>query len=93
MIRKIEGYNAWVGPIGDLFQNIFLKSRGFAFFYSLPLFSCNEETMGWVERNICPNSTLALLVIGNNIRYKITLDFIEKVNKTWNKFYEENTRK
>jgi hypothetical protein len=100
MIRKVEGYNAWILKNKDLpiLDNI-CKNTRWNDVVRLPLFGLHFYYYNVWSDDWPDEEELVLSIYypygherTNGCNYK-SLDFLEKVNKTWNKFYEENTRK
>lgn len=94
MIRKVQGYEAWLGTWEDLIRYIVLPKRGTKnFIYcNLPLFDARPTPIPIITRVFSEN--IVLIVFFNGFKVPaFSLDFIEQVNKRWNEFYEKDTRK
>ena len=91
MIRKIDGNKAWILRKKDI--NILFKVSDavmyFLFCYRLPLLETNPLPLSYkdIEEDdlilICKYDTY-LGFMGDTL----PMDFIEKVNKRWNEFYD-----
>ena len=86
MIRKVENYYAWVGKAQDIYNYLHTRNK-YLYGYRLPLFETTQEPLTY-------NDFIAddLILVTNYFAWtnpsEFTLDFVEQVNKTWNKFYE-----
>lgn len=93
MIRKVQGYEAWIGTWKDLTRYIVIPRRGTKNFmyYSLPLFDARPSPIPVIVRAF--SDEIVLVVFFNGFTFSaFSLDFIEQVNKRWNEFYEKDTR-
>lgn len=96
MIRRIEGENAWVlrkKDIGTLFKVLDVTTM-FLFCYRLPLLETNPLPLAY--KNIKEDDLIVICKYDTYLGFMgdtLPMDFIEKVNKRWNEFYEESTRK
>ena len=85
MIRKIEGYNAWICYKNDIDVLLTVNSCSLLC-YNLPLFSTNP---GYPKNPHNIETDLVLCVECKGfVSHSFFENFVEKVNKTWNKFYE-----
>lgn len=93
MIRKVQGYEAWIGTWEDLVRYILLPKHGTKNFmyYNLPLFDARPTPIPFTTRIF--SKDIMLIVFFNGFTLPaFSFDFIEQVNKRWNEFYEKNTR-
>lgn len=92
MIRKVPNMHAWVMYYKDYPNWIWTSIIHFGFqtIIPLPLFELN------------PNGRFGFLIEGNELIVVVdayvhprpyTLEQVEEINKTWNRFYEKSTRK
>jgi len=89
MIRKVQGYEAWIGTWKDLTKYIVVPRLGTENFmyYNLPLFDTRPTPIPAIVRVF--NDEIVLLVFFNGFTFPpFSLDFIEQANKRWNEFYE-----
>ena len=99
MIKKVEGYNAWVMPVSEFEQ--FLKARGrinmhfhipssmlFPICIDLPLF---DTQIKWRYIKIDKNDKRLCLYIDILLQSPcLSVDFIQKVNERWNEFFDDS---
>lgn len=92
MIRKVPNMQAWVMHCKDYSNWEWTSTihRWFQTILPLPLFELNPN--GHIGHSIEENE-LMLVVDGYVHSRPYTLEQVEEINKTWNKFYEESTRK
>lgn len=86
-VMYCKDYNAWIS-ISDVHY-------GFQTIYQLPLFSINPSNIAYhtlfdfVLNCINDNDNELILVVDRYVEsYPFTLQQVEEINKTWNKFYE-----
>ena len=97
MIRAINDDTIRIGPASELRDFIGWYGDGkFYGRYKLPLFSTCPTLISAddVEENMLCfviRRTTYEYYIDNNVN-GLPLDIVDLINKTWNKFYEENTR-
>lgn len=95
MIRKVPNINAWVLKICDLdlFLGISsLRYRGWMI-YDLPLFSIDPSIKNITYFLFNKDKNDLVLIISNSYELKnFTLEEVEEINKTWNKFYEDKNK-
>ena len=91
MIRRIEGENAWVlrkKDIGTLFK-VSDATTYFLFCYRLPLLETNPLPLAY--KDIEEDDLIVMCEYDTYLRFMgdtLPMDFIEKVNKRWNEFYD-----
>lgn len=95
MIRKVPNLNAWVLKIRDLdlFLGISsLRYKGWMI-YDLPLFSIDPYIKNITYFLFNKDKNDLVLIISNSYESKkFTLEQVEEINKTWNKFYEDKNK-
>ena len=91
MIRKIPNIEAWICTYFD-YRDILLKITNPRLWsaFNLPLF---ELTLKHRDNNIYGDNELILCADWSLNGKKFTEEERDEINKTWNKFYEESTRK
>lgn len=89
MIRKIQGYEAWIGTWRDLTRYILLPRRRTKnlMYYNLPLFDARPTPIPIIAR-VFSNEIMLVVFFNGFTCPAFSLDFIEQVNKRWNEFYE-----
>ena len=91
MIRRVEGENAWVlrkKDIGLLFK-IANVPHYYIFSYRLPLLETNPLPLAY--KDIEEDDLIVVCTYDTYLGYMgdtLPIDFIEKVNKRWNEFYD-----
>ena len=86
MIRKVPNMSAWIMYDRDYSNWIWTSTIHFGFqtIIPLPLFELNpNEHLRFIEED-----ELILVVDGYVHSRPYTLEQVEEINKTWNKFYE-----
>ena len=84
MIRKVENYNAWVCKVKDIWKVSFAKEcEHWLDIYQLPLFSTKL-----IRLKLKDSDPEELVLIYDHFASVQSIDFIERVNQTWNKFYD-----
>ena len=93
MIISIDSDIIRIGPISELLDSLDFWNKGFCGGFRLPLFSTSptivtpedieEDSLCFVIRRF----TFERVFCG-----KLPLEIVEKINKTWNEFYEKDTR-
>ena len=91
MIRKIENENAWIlrkKDIGTLFK-VSDVTTCFLYCHRLPLLDTNPDSLAYKD---IEEDDLILIREYNTYHGvfddALSMDFIEKVNKRWNEFYD-----
>lgn len=100
MVRKVPNLPAWVLKASDVewFLPISTIHVGFVYSAKLPLFSITPFVMRLYRRCHYEDDELILLIdgyelfksnviFGFGIMRGFTLEEVEEINKTWNKFY------
>ncbi len=93
MIRKVPNMSAWVMHYKD-YRNWVGTSTihlGFQLLIPLPLFELSPKV--YALHFLIEEDELILVVDAYMHHKPYTLEQVEEINKTWNKFYEESTRK
>ena len=86
MIRKVENYSAWVGKAQDIYNCLHTVNK-YMYGYPLPLFGTTLEPISYNDF-IADDLIMVTSYCAWTNPSEFTLDFVEQVNKTWNKFYE-----
>lgn len=98
MIKSIENDNIRIGSAQDLFSSVNLEVDGFVGRFKLPLFSAfpkliNIDDVENYKNPICFVIKRDFYRYNNIMESGLPLSLVEYINKTWNEFYEESTRK
>ena len=93
MIKCIDGDIIRVGTISELRDSIDW-GKGFCGRFRLPLFSTSPTL---ITSEDAENDSLCFVIdrykFERVFRRNLPLEIVEKINKTWNEFYEKSTRK
>ena len=88
MIRKVPNMQAWVMYYKDYPSRVLTSTMhlGFQVIIPLPLFELNPNS--YSLRFLIEENELVLVVDAYVHLRPYTLEQVEEINKTWNKFYE-----
>lgn len=93
MIRKVPNMSAWVMQAKDYRKWTYTACyhAGYQVLIPLPLFELMPDVT-YTSRLFGDNELIVVVDLVDNNR-PFTLEQVKEINKTWNKFYEESTRK
>ncbi len=95
MIRKVPNISAWVLKASDVewFLPTSTMHIGFVYSTKLPLFSTTPLVIRYRKCHYEDDELILLIdgyeyiTFGTGAMSEFTLDEVEEINKTWNKFY------